>query len=302
MKKTVVLVSGLLAAFPATANIQPSPNDTIVVTGSIAEARKQARSYVRELGIANGEQQAARWLTPICPKVVGIQKKQAGWFEGRLRTVSQSVGAPLAKAPCKTNLLVVFTDDADAVIKYAQSHPPGRLGHPGSTAVRKLKTEQAPVRWWYNVGTQSNLGLPEVSDAPKGAAFREPGSNREVDPPGTPWTTVLHHYGASLLSTRSARGIYAATVVIDANRTQPAKLGSLADYAALVGLAEINLGAAPDNSVLSLFKAQDERFLTERDQSFLAGLYRITMDREALLQRQMLVNEIVRPRPGSASN
>jgi hypothetical protein len=298
----MLLACGLVAAVPATANMQ-STDGTIVVTGqSVAQARKEARAFVRELGIANGEQQAARWLVPVCPKVLGIQKKQAAWVESRIRAISQSIGAPLANASCKGNLVVVFADDADGVIKYAQSHPPGRLGHPGSTAVRKLKNEQLPVRWWYNVGNQSNLGVPESSDAPKGAAFIEPIPGRQVDPPGGPWTTVLHSYGASLLSTRAARGIYAATVVIDANRTQPAKLGSLADYAAMVGLAEINLGAEPDNSVLSLFKAQDGRLLTQRDQSFLAGLYRITMDREALLQRQMLVNEIVRPREASAQN
>jgi hypothetical protein len=210
------------------------------------------------------------------------------------------VGAPLAAAKCEPNLVMVFADDADAMVERIGNSPPGRLGAPGSTAVHRLRTEQAPVRWWYNVSIQSSLGTPGMPDAPRGAKFTDY-FNNEGEPPGNVDSATLHHYGASLLSTRSARGIYAATLVVDSKRIGAVSVRSLADYAALVGLAEIQLGAAPDGSILSLFEPAGGRSLTDRDTSFLSGLYRIAMDREGHLQRQMLVNEIVRPKTETAA-
>lgn len=302
MNRTLVLISGVIAAaVPANANIQPA-DDTIVVTGnSIAEMRRQAKTYVRQLGVANSQSQAARWLIPVCPRVFGINKNQADRIEARIRAVTEMVGAPLAKASCQPNLIMVFADDADAMVERLGNSPPGRLGLPGSTAVRRLRTEQAPVRWWYNVSIQSSLGTPGMPDSPRGAKFTDAAGN-EAEPPGNVDSATLHHYSASLLSTRSARGIYAATLVVDSKRIGEVSVRSIADYAALVGLAEVSFGAAPEGSILSLFSPAGDRLLSDRDTSFLSGLYRIAMDREGHLQRQMLVNEIVRPKTQTAAN
>ena len=302
MKRTILLLSGLSAALPASANIQPAPGDPIVVTGiSTDEVRRQAKTYVRQLGVANSQQQVARWFTAVCPKVFGLNSDQAGRIEARIRAVTKMVGAPLAGTSCQPNLVIVFADDADAMVERLGNSPPGRLGSPGSTAVRRLKTEQAPVRWWYNVSIQSSVGTPGMPDAPSGAKFTDYFGN-QGEPPGNIDSATLHHYSASLVSTRSARGIYAATLVVDSKRIGAVSVRSIADYAALVGLAEINFGASPDSSILSLFANSNDRQLSDRDLSFLNGLYRIAMDREAHLQRQMLVNEIVRPKKVAAAN
>ena len=301
MGRTVVLISGLLAATTAAANVQPATTDTIVVTGnSPAEMRRQAKTYVREVGVANSQVQVARWFTSVCPRVFGINKDQADRIEARIRTVTKMVGAPLAGAKCQPNLIMVFADDADAMVERLGNSPPGRLGSPGSTAVRRLRTEQAPVRWWYNVSIQSSDGPPGMPDAPRGAKFTT-WSGGEGEPPGNVDSATLHHYSASLLSTRSARGIYAATLVVDSKRIGEVSVRSIADYAALVGLAEVSFGAAPEKSILSLFEPTGDRLLSDRDTSFLSGLYRIAMDREGHLQRQMLVNEIVRPKITTAA-
>lgn len=302
MKRALILMSGLFAAGPAAANIQAGPSDPIVVTGkSSAEMRREAKTYVRQLGVANSQVQAARWFTAVCPRVFGLNQDQASRIEARIRTVTKMVGAPLAKAKCEPNLVMVFADDADAMVERLGNSPPGRLGSPGSTAVRKLRTEQAPVRWWYNVSIQSSDATPGMPDAPRGAKFTT-WSGSEGEPPGNLDSATLHHYSASLVSTRSQRDIYAATLVVDSKRIGEVSVRSLADYAALVGLAEVNFGASPDDSILSLFEPSGDRLLSNRDTSFLSGLYRIAMDREAHLQRQMLINEIVRPKTETAAN
>ena len=54
-------------------------DDPIVVTGErIEKARQESFAYVREIGVARGDEQVARWLSPICPKVVGIAAEGEG--------------------------------------------------------------------------------------------------------------------------------------------------------------------------------------------------------------------------------
>ena len=81
-------------------------------------------------------------------------------------------------------------------------------------------------------------------------------------------------------------------MVIDVKRAEGVPLKSVIDYATLVGLAEIKLGASPGNSILSLFRSDGHNRLTRRDRAFLTGLYRIAMDRRAEQQRRALVGAI----------
>jgi hypothetical protein len=69
-----------------------------------------------------------------------------------------------------------------------------------------------------------------------------------------------------------------ALVIVDTAYAQPVKLGQLVDYAAMVGLADIDLdaqlGDAP--TVLRLFEQppdQQPAGLTAWDEAFLGGLY-----------------------------
>lgn len=299
------MIAGLCAALavPASANTQPLPNDPVVVTGlSRPAARKLAQSYVRDLGVATGEQQAARWLVPVCPRVVGIGKDQAKWATQRIRAIARQVGAPLAKEGCSSNLVVIFTDSANQTVDYLSKHPPGRLGSPGSTRTQKLRKGGMPVRWWYNVSNQTNFGVPEGSDTTPGLRL-EGYANVSDAFPVNHESTVTHHFSASLVNTQIARGIYAATIVVDVNLASPARVASLSDFAALVGLAEISLDASPDNSILSLFDQSPEQLLISAwDISFLTGLYRIAMDRQPNLHRQMLVQEMLREKARSTAN
>ena len=111
--------------------------------------------------------------------------------------------------------------------------------------------------------------------------------------PGATDTVGTHQYSASLIRTPTVRAISAATVVVDFQYARAYGLRAVIDHAALVGLAEIRPEAVPDNSILSLYTLDNaRRELTGRDFSFLAGLYRIPMDREANLQRTALVNQM----------
>jgi hypothetical protein len=144
------------------------------------------------------------------------------------------------------------------------------------------------VRWWYNTEIRSRDGSP-AADVPTPGGFLE---GPQVIPLPTGQSGNLSLYSPSLVSTQAVRAIHSATVVIDVKRAEGVPLKSVIDYATLVGLAEIKLGASPGNSILSLFRSDGHNRLTRRDRAFLTGLYRIAMDRRAEQQRRALVGAI----------
>lgn len=73
----------------------------------------------------------------------------------------------------------------------------------------------------------------------------------------------------------------------------------MVDYAALVGLAEVRLGATAPNSILGLF-GPDPNIgdLTVTDHAFLTALYALNLDRKAEQHRRVLIGQIILDRTG----
>lgn len=290
MRQPIVIASlaALVFAFEPRASIAQasSSDDTIVVTGELEkQAREKARSYVRELGVGAGEQPTARWFDPICPRAIGLGKQHAAIVEDQIRTVIREIGAPLAELVCEANFAIVFTDGPERVVQRIAA---SRSGLPLAD-LRELKEGSAPVRWWYNTDLRSRDGMA-ASDSPMPWAAMNSPSYSPL-PSGSSGT--LPQYNSSIVSTQAVRTIHSATVVIDVNRAEGVPLKSVVDYAALVGLAEVELGASPGDSVLSLFLSDGNRVLSVRDRAFLRGLYQIAMDRTSNRQRRAIVNEMV---------
>ena len=240
---------------------------------------------MRELRVATGEQPTARWFDPICPRSIGLGNEHAALVEAQIRQIVRDVGAPLAKPGCDANFAIVFTDGAERVVRRIAG---SRGGLPIADA-RELKEGNAPMRWWYNTELRSKDGKP-ASDA--GVPWAEVGSP-SYQPLPTGSSGALPQYNSSMVSTQAIRAIHSATVVVDVNRAEGASLKSVVDYAALVGLSEIALGAAPSGSVLSLFQSGGNRELSIRDRAFLKGLYQIAMDRSSDRQRRAIVEKMV---------
>lgn len=96
-----------LLAQPA-ASFQPAttgstePQDEIEVLGRRmreAEARREANDFVRRAGVANSENPVARWNTPVCPKVLGIQPEYAAIVESKVRAIAATASIDVAPAP-----------------------------------------------------------------------------------------------------------------------------------------------------------------------------------------------------------
>lgn len=266
-----------------------SSDDVIVVTGELEkQAKEKAKAYIGELGVATGEQPTARWFDPICPRAIGLSKEHSAIVEEQIRTIVREVGAPLAKGKCEANFAIAFTDGPERVVQRISG---SRGGLPFADS-RELKEGSAPIRWWYNTELRSRDGM-SASDSP--LPWAELGSPSYTPlPSGT--SGSLAHYNSSMVSTQSVRAIHSATIVVDVQRSEGLPLRSVVDYASLVGLSEIALGASPPESVLSLFQSGGNRALTSRDRGFLTGLYQIAMDRGAARQRRAIVDAMVNPK------
>lgn len=282
---SLAAVASALGSLPIRAQA-PAADDVIVVTGEVEEqAREKAKSYLSELGVAIGEQSTARWFDPICPRAIGVSKQHAAIVEEQIRQIVREAGAPLAKIGCDANFVIAFTDGPERVVKRIAS---SRGGLPHGNA-RALKEGSAPIRWWYHTELRSKDGVP-ASDSPLPFAQLNSPSYAPL-PSGS--SGSLTQYNSSMVSTQSVRAIHAVTVLVDVKRAEGMPLKSVIDYTALVGLAEIMLGASPSDSVLSLFQSGGNRELTFRDRAFLAGLYEIAMDRGSLRQRRAIVQAMV---------
>lgn len=263
-----------------------------------SEIRHEAEGYVRDLGVASGDRPAGRWIDPICPKVIGLYEKQTVEVETQVRNIARSVGAPLAKQKCSGNLLVVFTDNANAVV--AQVFRKQRQSKSSEQLRKKLEETNQPIRWWYSdaVRTRDDMNTGVLSPAFRTETTKEiTGTTLAGSVPTNEDTEIINQPGSSLVSSQIKRSITSATIIVDVRRIGSVSLESISDYAAFVGLAEVKFGAAPKYSILNLFSEEMPLSqLSVSDQAFLTGLYKMKLDRKSDMHRRFLISEIIRKR------
>ncbi|WP_085810455.1 hypothetical protein [Sphingomonas sp. TZW2008] len=284
---------------PAAAALKPAADDILVVGAKAKERRERAVAHVRASGIARGQQPAARWVVPVCPKVSGVAPETATVVIERIRALARTVGAPLAQAPCTANAIVSFTDDAPAVVARVMARAPYQFKDVPMAARDALQHGEAPVRWWHIVKTGDADGVPPVTMQPSFVQI-----DGGVGGYGLPMGEggVQQRYKEGAISTQSTRAITGASVVIDVKRAGSRQdLRALGDYAALVTLAEFRPATPPPSeSILALFAADDPpEAATPSDVALLTQLYAIPLDREAKAHRRLLAKALIdaqRPR------
>lgn len=273
MRPMLAALTTLALIAASTPLVAQRPAEDVVVNGkrlprAVAEAR--ARAYVRQIGVAPGLQQAARWVVPVCPQATGLDPALDLWVETRVRRVATEIGARLDKAGCAPNFFIIFVADGALTARVLLERVPDLLARIPHPRREQLLTGDAPIRWWHAIETRSRDGGPILD------SYNRLGG------------------GGSLISTNITETIGHATVVIDAERATGAPLSAVADYAALVGLAQLTPSTPPPaDSVLALFDGDRRaRGLTPWDRNFLKALYRVPLAREARRQRGLLAVQL----------
>jgi hypothetical protein len=230
-----------------------------------AELAPQVEGFVNEIAAPGNEAGMARWNREVCPQVPGLSKEQGEFVLARISEVARAAGVPLAGESCRPNLFIFVTDQPQQLLDAMEAQKFAFVFGMNARAdvIRQFIDTPQPVRVWYNTITEI-VRSPVPIDA------------------------------QDLIVT--APVISRAFVIVDRAHLQQVSDGQLADYVAMVGLAEVKPAAHVGNvqTVLSLFDVPPQAALpgmTDWDRAFLKSLYETEQSGE---QRGELASTMVR--------
>lgn len=278
-------VSTALSASPAAP--QKMDDEVITVTGAVMdrkEARDRSRAHVAAVFGTPVSGQNARWSSPLCIAIVGIQPTTAVPVLNRIEAVATSAGAKLGKKGCRPNVVVHFTADADADLAAIDRKRPDLLEDLPEAERKKLRLSERPVRWFYR-------------DKVDGVG------SRQIDedlPAGDPLAgyNVLREGGASRITTPVEVKITNATVLVDVPGVAGVPLKALADYIAFAVLSRTRMDVPPESgSIMALFQTPEDarpESLTALDLAFLKALYQVPINFTSTVHRGTVMEAMVK--------
>jgi hypothetical protein len=285
----------LLLLTPGLGHAQPKPStESVTVTGT--KDRQAIESFVQSLAVpTRAAEKLARWQQGICPVAVGLKPAFLNFITQHLKDIAAQVGAPVNSSPsCEHNIAIVFTTAPQALADNARKKKPALLGyHENQEQLDKLATVSHPIQAWYMTATQDAHGQT-TPDSGKTTGeglvlmFQDPVSGAQYSityPSAHAAATNDSHLGDGLRST-----LFNIVIVADPTKLGDYQIGALADYIAMLALAQITLpdGCQQLPSVLNMLAAgcaQKTDALTDNDIAYLKGLYKMGPDLFAKVQK-----------------
>jgi len=277
----VFIAGWMLAAGAAAA--QPTENVTVTGTRERQVLEKFVQGFAAPARITG---KLARWEDGVCPIVVGLKPQFTTFIAGRVKQVAATVGAPVnGNAGCRPNLQIVFTSAPQALLDNVRQKQEPFLGYADSREQRiALATVKHPIQAWYTTATKDLRGNVQIDSA------RTAGKGMEITyacmPPQEGMCTLhlSNAHGASVTGNRLGDGLrtgfYHVIVVAEPAKLLDHEMGTLADYIAMVALAQIPQPETcqPLPSIVNLL-ARDcapVTALTGNDLAYLRGLYKMS--------------------------
>jgi hypothetical protein len=252
------------------------------------DLQRYIMDFVLEVTTAPPGRGYARWQDRLCVGVHNLETTAAQYLVDRISQAALDVGLEPGEPGCNPQVIIIFTTDAQsAATQMVESDP--RLFRPAfgeagmnlsRAALDDFKNSERPVRWWHvSMPVDARTGLP---------AMRRP---EDDGPP------VISVAGPSRIYSGVRDDLQRAFVVVDATLLSGTTWQQLADYLAMVSLAQIDPNAKPGefDSILNLFESpQYYSGLTDWDRSYLHALYTFDQERLPQLQRGGLVGSMLR--------
>jgi hypothetical protein len=279
----VLLTGGAAAEPPSNSDspgTQPSERSAsarlpqITVEAQRREAEKRVHQFVSHVPImSNSDESFARWGTPICPLIAGLPRADGEFVLTRLSEIAASVGAPLDSRQCRANFIVLVTSDPVGSLNAwaARAHYRHLFGEADPRKIKVFLGTQRAIRVWYN---EQQAGADNGSVLSPGASSNGP----VISGAGAMGVTTARSFDANRLEWNAVWIISSVIEVVDAGAMKGLKIGQMADYISMAGLAKFNLdadfGTAP--TILRLFKGTDDAkpsSLSDWDKSYLKALY-----------------------------
>lgn len=241
--------------------------DDVVVVGG--ELEKLAEEFATTLAAPARRRGLARWGGRVCLGVVNFRSEVAHAIIDRITDVARELGIEPGQPGCEPNVVIAGTADGsglarDMVGRYRSNF--FRYGYTssnrGSAALEVFQTSDAPVRWWH-------VSLPIVVET--GAiAIRLPG----YGPVKNPCRTRSGYWVGNCDQVTDR--ILKMITIVDVDELDGLALPQLADYLALIALAQIEPDAdySQFHTVLNVFDPEKAvSGLTDWDMIYLRALY-----------------------------
>lgn len=279
-------------ALQADTEAETRVDEEVVVRGRrLSEIEFDIRLYVRDFlesvtAPARGRGYA-RWNRRVCIGVHNLENTAAQYIVDRISSLALDVGLETGEPGCSPHVNILFaTDAAEMASLMVESQP--RVFRPaggnagtdlGLVALDDFVKSDRAVRWWH-------VSLPV--DARTGVvAMAMPGQ-------GAPTIAVA---GASRIHSGIRDDLQYVIIIVDATKLSGKTWQQLADYLAVVSLAQIDPKTDPEeyDSILNLFtNPVAYSGLTDWDRSFVRALYAFNPERIPRLQGSDIVRRIVR--------
>lgn len=252
------------------------PGVTIEATKERQALRLKVAGFVSSVIVQPWNEAISRWNEPVCPLVAGLPQAFGEFILRRITQAAMAAGAPIAGEKCHPNLFVVASPMPVQLLEkwWARDRWMYDTRH-GVEPVRSFIESRRPVRAWYNSDLTCGDGAPAI---PGGTALAIAsmisGSGGAASFAAAPTCTggIDTH-----LSYADVRSIASAIVIVDLRKMKEVTIQQLADYVALLGLADVRADVDPGGapSILRLFVAHATapQGLTQWDRALLYALY-----------------------------
>jgi hypothetical protein len=248
--------------------------DDVEVVGDRTQPTLQQRvdAFVNTVAAPVGNYGPARWHRTLCIGSANFQAEAARQLIDRVASVAVQLGLTPGAPGCAAQVMIVATNDgpatATAMVERNQRwfRAGGEGMDQGQAALDRFKTADRAVRWWQ-------VSLPVDADTGQ-RAVRLPG-----DDPSS--SIAINKFVASRLSSPIRDNLTRIMVIVDIEKLGEVSFTQLADYVALVSLAQIDAEAVTTGSdtVLNLFEdPATVSGLTDWDMAYLQGLYGARLD------------------------
>lgn len=258
-------------AAPATAPASPPDQgtevDSLTVTAKKAPEKEAIEAFVSSVSDQTANRRLGRWDRKVCPGVMGLKNDYAQLMIDRIAATATEIGLEVGEPGCKANMIIIATAESDKLVRQMVKEHPDAFAKFDSGIRRSRKdldafvASEAPIRWWHVTARTSADG--QRYDIGQNVRVRDIGRLKG----GTrdDFATVI--------------------IVLDVKRIGKLRFTSLADYIAMVGLAQVDPDAETTsvNSVLNLFSdraagVEPVEAMTAWDKAYLKGLYEARRD------------------------
>lgn len=252
--------------------------EDVEITGA---RNDMVRAFVNAVAAPNRNRGIARWRKDICIGVANLRPEAGQYIVDRVSTVAEDIGLTPGEPGCAPNVIIIASDSADAVAAelVRERRLAFRMGGSGmdrgSVALTDFVNSDQPVRWWQ-------VSMPTDNDT-GAAAVRLPGDCQGTCSSAEDFGPVIRAAAGSRLTSPIVDNLFRTVIILDVDQVGRVSIRQLADYLAMITLAQIDPDADTGDyvSVLNVFDdPASTDGLTGWDEAYLYGLYQVDRTRK----------------------